>query len=55
MFYLEGQLKSIIGVVKWLVFLIKPLYWIGMWFGEHQRANIIKMHVLKRLDYVSKY
>jgi hypothetical protein len=26
-------------------FLIGPLYLIGMWFGENQRANIIKTHV----------
>ena len=29
---------------KWLVFLIRPLYLIGMWLGEDQRANIIKTH-----------
>ena len=41
--------------LKWLVFLIRPLDLIGIWFGEDQRANIIKTHVYKRLDYVFKY
>ena len=27
---------------KWLVFLIGPLDFIDMWFGEDQRANIKK-------------
>ena len=27
------------------VFLIGPVYLVGMWFGEDQRANIIKAHV----------
>ena len=31
--------------LKWLVFLIGPINLIGMWFGEHQRVNIIKTHV----------
>ena len=30
---------------KWFIFLIGPLYLIGMWFNEDQRANIIKTHV----------
>ena len=34
---------------------IKPLDLIGMWFNEDQRANIIKTHVLKRLDYAFEY
>jgi hypothetical protein len=28
--------------LKWLLFLIGPLYFSGMWFGENQRANIMK-------------
>ena len=28
--------------LKWLLFLIGPLYLIGTWFSEYQRANIIK-------------
>ena len=28
--------------LKWLVFLIGPMYLIGMWLSEDQRANIIK-------------
>ena len=35
--------------LKWLVFLI------GMWFGEDQRANIIKTHFSKILGYVCTY
>jgi hypothetical protein len=31
--------------LKWLIFLIRPLDLIGMWFSEDQRANIIKTHV----------
>ena len=41
--------------LKWLIFLIGPLYLINTWFNEDQRANIIKTHVLKSLDYVFKY
>ena len=41
--------------LKWLVFLIRPLYFIGIWFSEDKRAHIIKIHVSKRLDYVFKY
>ena len=33
--------------LKWLAFLIGPLYLVGMWFGEYQRANIIRQK-LKR-------
>ena len=33
--------------LKWLVFLIKTLYVIGMWFSEDQRASIIKTLVQK--------
>ena len=42
------------GVMR-LLFLIGRLNLIGMWFGEDQRANIIKTHVSKRLDCVFKY
>ena len=35
--------------LKWLVFLIKPLDLVGMWFGEDQRANITKTHTLKEI------
>ena len=31
--------------LKWLAFLIKPLYLIRMWFGEDQRTNIMKTYV----------
>ena len=31
--------------LNWLVFSIRPLYLIGMWFSEDQRANIVKTHV----------
>jgi hypothetical protein len=31
--------------LKQLVFLTKPLYLIGTWFSEDQRANIIKKHM----------
>ena len=30
---------------KWLIFVIGPLDLIGMWFGEDERASIIKRHV----------
>ena len=32
---------------KWLVFLIRPLDLIGVWFGEDQRQNIMETHVKK--------
>ena len=41
--------------LKWLVFSIKPLCLIGIWFGDDQRADIIKTHVAERSDYVFKY
>ena len=41
--------------IIWFVFLSGPLNFIGLWFGEDQRANTIKKHVEKRLDYVFKY
>ena len=31
--------------LKWSIFLIGPLYLIGVWFGEDQRANIVKTNV----------
>ena len=34
--------------LEWLVFLIKPLYLIGMWLGEDERANVVKIYILKR-------
>ena len=34
--------------LKWLVF-IGPLYLIGMWFDDDQRANIIKTHMLREI------
>ena len=37
--------------VTWLFFLIKPLYVIGVSFGEDQETNIITTHVSKMLDY----
>ena len=46
--------------LKWLVFLNEPLNLIGMWFGEHQRANIKKRkkekrrHMLKR-DWIASF
>ena len=36
--------------LKWLVPLIGTLDVIGMWFGEDQRADIIKTYVQMRLD-----
>jgi hypothetical protein len=41
--------------LKWMVFLLKPLDLMGVWFGEDQRSYIIRIHVLKRLDYIFKY
>ena len=35
--------------LKWFVLL----NWVGMWFSKDQRANIIKIHVQKILDYIS--
>ena len=32
-------------LLNWFFFLIEPLYMMGMWFGEDQRANTIKAHV----------
>jgi hypothetical protein len=43
-----------VGVIQ-LLFSIRPLDLIGMWFSEDQRANTIKTHVQKRLDYLFKY
>ena len=44
---------SVVGL-KRLVLLIGPLYLIDMWFGEDQRANMLKTQVQKRLDYIFK-
>ena len=33
-----------------LFFLVGPVFLIGMWFGEDQRANITKTHVLKEIE-----
>ena len=51
-----AYLKSTQGrwSLKCLVFWTGPLYLIGMWFGKDQRANIMKTHNYKRLDYVFK-
>lgn len=38
-----------------LLFLIKHLYSINVWFGEDKRTNFIKIEVQKRSDYVSKF
>jgi hypothetical protein len=35
--------------LHWLVFLIGPVNLIDMWFGEDQRANIIKHTCLKEI------
>ena len=35
--------------LKWLAFIIGPLSLIGMWFGEHQRANLVKTHDSKEI------
>ena len=40
--------------LKWPISLIGPLDLVGKWFGEDQRANIIKTHVLKRLNCIFK-
>jgi hypothetical protein len=42
------------GVI-WFLFLINPLYLISMWLSEDHRANTIKTHVEKRLDYIYEY
>ena len=39
--------------LQWLIFLIRPVNSIGLWFGEDQRASIIKTHIQKRLEYFS--
>ena len=39
-----NKMEASMGL-KWLIFLIGPLDLIGMWFGEDQRANILKTHV----------
>jgi hypothetical protein len=31
--------------LEWVIFLIRPLYMIGMWFSEDQRENIKKTHI----------
>ena len=41
--------------LKWLVLYTGRLDLIGMWFGEDQRANIGKTHVLRELDYALEY
>ena len=43
--------------LKWLTFFIGllGLIAIGMWFGEEQRANIMKTHAQERLDNVFEY
>ena len=33
------------GLIRWLMFLIKPLDLIDIWFNEDQKDNIIKTHV----------
>ena len=38
-----------------LIFLIRPLDFISMWFGGDQRTYIIKDTCLKDIDYVSKF
>ena len=39
--------------LNWLMFLIGPLYLIGKWFGEGQRANIVKDICLKEVGTTS--
>jgi hypothetical protein len=41
--------------LKSLGFLTGPLYSTDMWFGQDQRANIIKTRVKKTVDYIFKY
>ena len=41
--------------LKWLACLNQAPTLIGTWVGEDQRANIIKVHVSKRLTYAFKY
>jgi hypothetical protein len=36
-------------VLKWLVFLIGPLYLFGMWFTEDHKANSIKINIQKEI------
>ena len=35
--------------LKWSVFLIGPIYLIGMWFGEDQRATYHKGTCIKEI------
>ena len=46
--------KRYAGVIR-LLFWIGHLYLNGMWVGEHQRPDTIKVHVLKKLDYVFEF
>ena len=39
-----GFCNRCVGVIR-LLFLIGTLYLVGVWFGQDQRANIIKSHV----------
>ena len=41
--------------LKWLAFLIELLYLVAMWFGEDQRANIIKRTCLKEIELMPLY
>jgi hypothetical protein len=52
-FNLFSLYLSYVGVIWFL--LIKPLYMIGMCFSEDQRANLMKTHIQKRLDYIIKF
>lgn len=36
--------------IKWLIYLVNPLYVYEMWLGVDQRANIMKIHVRKRVS-----
>ena len=38
----------------WLLFFVRLLDLIAIWFGEDQRANIIKTNIQKRLNFVFK-
>ena len=43
--------------IKWLIFLIRHLYLIGVWLGEDKRTNnenTINTNNVRRLDYLLK-
>ena len=41
--------------LKWLVFIVGPLFFIGVWIGEEQRTYILKTHVLREIGLLLQY